>query len=159
MGHQPNSAVWNNNGGHYNRMHDRLTDEQCQFLNENVGISRRTLRDVHEMFNKQFTTDFTWIQFKDLRASAIAEGRCRTTYFRNYFKGENSSEKELRLQKPFLKSRWAGGCQYKPAHHDYACGAPTPGRFCEAHVHAAFAEKKTVKRGVSYIDSSLGKYG
>ena len=159
MGQHPHSAVWETDGGQQYCIPNRLSDEHCQFLNDNVGISRRTLRHVHIMFNEKFGMTLRWDIFMALRADAIREGRARTTYFRNYYKNENSSERELRLQRPFLKSRLTGGCQYKPINQQAACGAPTVGRYCEKHVHAAYAEEETAKRGVSYLDTSLGKYG
>lgn len=157
MGQHPQPAVWDNGGQHI-RMLERLTDEQCRFLDDNVGISRRTLRHVHGMFNDKFGTRLSWLEFNRLRKEAIHEGRARTTYLKHYYKNENSSERELRLQRPILKSRIVGGCQYLASGAKMACGAETPGRYCEAHAHAAFGEKPAENRYTS-LDRSLGKYG
>ena len=159
MGHQPNSVTWETTGGQHIFVPNQLSDKQCEFLNSNIGISRRTLRHVHIMFNETFGTTLSWERFMALRGDAIKAGRCRTTYFRNYYKSESSSEKELRIQRPLLKARLTGGCQYQLDKTRGTCGAPTLGRYCEAHVHMAFDEKPTAKRGLSYVDSSLGKYG
>lgn len=159
MGHQPHSAAWYDRGGQQFHTSRRLTDEQCQFLNDNVGISRRTLRHVHVMLNEKYGLALSWDEFQSIRARAIMEGRCRTTYFRHYYKNENSSERELRLQRPFLNSRITGGCQYRPDGYGTACGAPTVGRFCETHVHAAFDEKPPGRMGLRNIGRSMGKYG
>ena len=159
MGQHPHSAVWETRGGQNICAQKKLTDEQCRFLDDNIGISRRTLRHVHVMFNERFETALRWQDFMDLRAKAISEGRCRTTYLKHYYKNENSSERELRLQRPILKSRITGGCQFQPREDQPACGAPTQGRYCEKHVHAAFNRQQPSRRGISYVDSSLGKYG
>lgn len=159
MGQYPEPAALDMGGRQEFRALAKLTDAQCQFLDENIGISRRTLRHVHEMFNTRFKTSLSWEQFMALRTDAIREGRAKTTYLKHYYKNENSSERELRRQKPFLKSRITGGCQYKPADKSTACGAPTTGRYCEAHVQAAFNDGAAPQRGMSYLDSSLGKYG
>ena len=158
MGHHPHSAVWHD-GGTKKYGLNRLTDDHCQFLNDNVGISRRTLRHVHEMFNDKFELALGWEQFMALRADAISDGRCRTTYFRNYFKSENSSERELRLQKPFLKSRLVGGCQFRGEGMREACGAETSGRYCERHARIGYGPRTNSGRQKGYIDSTLGKYG
>ncbi len=158
MGHHPGSAVWDS-GGHHKLAQKKLTDAQCRFLNDNLGVTRRTLRHVHLMFNERFETDLKWDDFKTLRTAAIKAGRCRTTYIRNYHKIETSSERELRLQRPYLKSRITGGCQYREDAGKAACGASTLGRFCERHVQAAFADYPPRVRGADCLDSSLGKYG
>ncbi len=164
MGQHPEPFAWGNRGEDRFRMSghipNRLTDEHCQFLDDNVGISRRTLRHVHAMFNERFEMALSWELFTALRKDAIREGRAKTTYMKNYFKNENSSERELRTQRPYLRSRITGGCQFIPAGHKAACGAPTTGRYCETHVHLAFdGDRQASKRGISYIDSTLGKYG
>lgn len=159
MGQHPRAAVWDASGGQNICALKRLTKEQCQFLDSNIGISRRTLRHVHVMFNDKFETDLNWERFMTLRADAISEGRCKTAYIKHYYKNENSSERELRLQRPVLKSRIIGGCQFQPVQDRPACGAPTLGRYCEKHVHAAYSNRQRSKRGLSYVDSSLGKYG
>jgi len=159
MGHHPTSAVWEDRGGPKTFGLKKLTDAQCRFLDENIGISRRTLRHVHGMFNEHFEMNITWENFTRLRNDAISAGRCKSTYLKHYYKNENSSERELRLQKPYLTSRLSGGCQYKPNDTSPVCGAPTPGRYCEKHVHAAYHKRSAVSRGLSYIDTSLGKYG
>lgn len=158
MRQQPISAIETHGGQSYH-VPNRLNDAHCRFLNDNVGISRRTLRHVHVMFNETFGTALSWHGFMALRSDAIKDGRCKTTYIRNYFKHENSSERELRLQRPFLKSRLTGGCQFQPADNQAACGAPTLGRYCEKHVHAAYGEQDNDPRGKTYVDASLGKYG
>jgi len=158
MGQMPISAVLPHGGQSY-YVPNRLNDEQCRFLNDNLGISRRPLRHVHIEFNQKFGTALTWHSFMALRSDAIKDGRCKTTYIRNYHKAENSSERELRLQRPLLKSRITGGCQFQPVDGSAACGAPTLGRYCEKHAHAAFGEQNSEQRGQSYLDASLGKYG
>lgn len=158
MGQHPEPAVWND-GGQQFRVLDKLTDEQCRFLDSNIGISRRTLRHVHVMFNAEFETDLAWYDFLRLRKDAIREGRARTTYLKHYYKNENSSERELRLQRPLLKSRIVGGCQYLGPDAQRACGAETPGRYCEAHANAAFANGPTTQSRHLGLDQSLGKYG
>ena len=165
MGHHPVTVPWiTRDGQEILRPNSRLegmrfTDEQCVFVNDNVGVSRRTLKDVATMFNKTFAMNISYENFLELRADAIASGRCKTTYFRNYFKGENSSERELRRQKTVLKSRMTGGCQYQASHDEMACGAATNGRYCEAHVRSGYQHSHGASRGADYIDSSLGKYG
>lgn len=159
MGQHPQAAVWETSGGQNTSALKRLTDEQCRFLDSNIGISRRTLRHVHEMFNDKFGTELNWDRFMALRAEAISDARCRTAYIKHYYKNENSSERQLRQQRPILKSRLTGGCQYQSASDKPACGAPTLGRYCEDHVHAAYSEHERSKRRLSYVDSSLGKYG
>lgn len=158
MGQHPEPVVWKDGGQRF-RMLERLTDEQCLFLDANVGISRRTLRHVHVMFNERFDTKLNWQDFYRLRKEAIQDGRARTTYLKHYYKNENSSERELRLQRPVLKSRIIGGCQYIAPGARAACGAETPGRYCEAHAHAAFGKDNAVVNRISGLDQSLGKYG
>lgn len=159
MGHHPKTAAWDSCGGMVKAARPKLTNKQCAFINDNVGISRRTLRDVCNLFNEAFDTAFSYEAFLEARAGAINDGRCRTTYFRNYFKGENSSERQLRIQKPILRSRLVGACQYQDSESDRVCGAKTSGRFCEAHVRSGHVRDDNASRGYCYIDSSLGKYG
>ncbi len=159
MGHHPKTAAWETSGGTVKAARPKLTDKQCAFINDNVGISRRTLRDVCNLFNAAFDTAYSYEAFLEARADAIHAGRCRTTYFRNYFKGENSSERQLRLQRPVLHSRLIGGCQYQLSAKGHACGAETSGRFCENHVRLGHVRDDDASRGYCYIDSSLGKYG
>ena len=162
MGHHPDNVSWTTRDDkarlRSNQL-EKLTDEQCNFINNNVGVSRRTLRDVSLMFNEKFETKIEYSEFLRLRSEAISAGRCRTTYFRNYYKGENSSERELRKQKSVLKSRLIGGCQYQDLKSNEACGVKTTGRYCEAHVRAGHKPRQDTRRGADYIDSSLGKYG
>ncbi len=158
MGQHPEPAVWQDGGDRF-RVLERLTDEQCAFLDANVGISRRTLRHVHVMFNEQFKTELSWLDFYRLRKEAIQEGRARTTYLKHYYKNENSSERTLRVQRPLVRSRIVGGCQYLAPGSQRACGAETPGRYCELHAHAAFGEKPSPPTRFSGLDKSLGKYG
>ena len=165
MGHHPVSVPWQARDGQEimrpedNKIERGFSDEQCAFINKNVGVSRRTLRDVAELFNKAFQLKLSYEEFIGLRADAISNNRCKTTYFRNYFKGENSSERELRKQKFVLKSRITGGCQYQLADDEAACGSATTGRFCEKHVRLGHKRQADTRRGIDYIDSSLGKYG
>lgn len=159
MGQHPEAATWNTMGGTKTAVCQRFTDEQCAFLNANVGISRRTLKHVCAMINDKFGLELSYEAFTQMRADALADGRCRTTYFRNYYKGENSSERELRLQKPVLKSRLLGGCQFRTDAMEEACGLATAGRYCEAHVRAGYKPNRSASRGGAYVDSSLGKYG
>jgi len=165
MGHHPTSAAWLPGSGNTTSLPEdkpsgyRLSDAQCAFINANVGVSRRTLRDVCNMLNDKFELGLSFEAFSKSRADAIAEGRCRSTYFRNYFKGENSSERELRRQKPLLISRLTGGCQFKAAEESMACGKATSGRYCEAHARAGHIPAHTNNRGTEYIDSTLGRYG
>jgi len=159
MGHHPKSAEWDRLSGNGKPAQSTLSGAQCKFINENVGVSRRTLRDVCELFNSEFETHISYEEFMALRADAIADGRCRTTYFRNYFKGENSSERELRQQTPVLKARITGGCQYKSDIMKTACGNTTQGRFCEIHARTGYKRNAGTLRGRDYIDSTLGKYG
>jgi len=159
MGHHPKTAAWEASGGTVKAARFKLTETQCAFINDNVGISRRTLRDVCNLFNVAFDTAYSYEAFLEARADAINDGRCRTTYFRNYFKRENSSERQLRIQKPILRSRLVGACQYQDGLEGQACGAETSGRFCETHVRLGHIKDDNASRGYCYIDSSLGKYG
>jgi len=159
MGIHPKAATWESAGGNNIAMPNRFTDAHCAFVNANVGVSRRTIKDVAIMFNDEFGLNWTYDEFVQCRSSAIAEGRCRTTYFRNYFKGENSSERQLRHQKGVIVSRLTGGCQYQDDLSSAACQAPTSGRYCEKHVRMGHAAATSASRGGDYIDSSLGKYG
>ncbi len=165
MGHHPVSAPWNTGDGQeilqskIKQDGNKLTDEQCAFINDNVGVSRRTLSDVADMFNQAFGSSISYEVFLQLRADAIESGRCKTTYFRNYFKGENSSERELRKQQTVVRSRIIGGCQFQISPDEKVCGAATNGRFCEAHVRSGYKRNQDANRGGDYIDSSLGKYG
>ena len=159
MGHHPKSAEWDKLGGNGKLARLALSATQCKFINENAGVSRRTLRDVCNLFNAEFKTNLSYEEFMSLRADAIADGRCRTTYFRNYFKGENSSERELRRQTPVLKARITGRCQFKSDVMTSVCGAETQGRFCEKHARAGYRHYSGTLRGREYLDSTLGRYG
>ncbi len=165
MGYQPASATGNSDGGNHQAMPEnqaitfRLNDAQCDYINANVGVARQTLKDVAAKLNQKFGLHLSYEQFVESRAAAISEGRCRTTYFRNYYKGENSSEKELRKQRSVLLTRLTGGCQFQNDQDSPPCGAPTMGRFCETHVRAGHIPAGSNLRGQDYIDSTLGRYG
>ncbi|NNE58053.1 MAG: hypothetical protein HKN36_08105 [Hellea sp.] len=159
MGHHPGSAAWRAMSGNDKAARFKLTDKQCEFINNNAGVSRQTLRDVCGMLNAEFGLNLSYEAFVEARATAIEDGRCRTTYLRNYFKSENSSERQLRQQRALLRPRLSGGCQYLSDSNIVACGKPTSGRFCETHVRQGHRIEASNLRGQDYIDSTLGKYG
>ena len=136
-----------------------FSDDQCRFLNENIGVSRRTLKDVLHLFNAKYGCSIGFQQFQKARLDAIDEGRCRTTYVRNYYKSENTSDRQLREQKPVIRARLTQKCQYWNNQKKAVCGADTPGRFCENHAAMAHKSKTSPVRGPHSIDGSLGRYG